>query len=225
MEPYASTVRELYDAAQLSRLTRNRGWKSPLTAFTPRVSVADICKEVLGDAELLRAMAARSYRHPNGFDKLILLRDERGALIKFDVWWEGDTDWGRIHDHRFDFSSIVLSGSLQLRHYLPAKLPDAQCVDVYRLSVPQQESDLIPRRQGLITVWEGVVPAGTHYDMDCNMFHQATGIGDRITVTLVIQGASRKPYSRVVSDGQFLVKVMPFTPEELEDKLLRLASL
>lgn len=225
MEPYAPAVGELYLAAQLSRTTRNPGWKPLLTSFASRVSAADICKEVLGDTGLLRAMAARSYRHPNGFDKLILLRDDRGALIKFDVWWEGDTDWGRIHDHRFDFSSLVFAGSLQLRHYLPAKLPDAECVDVYRLSVPQRENDLVPRRQGLIKVWEGAVPAGTHYDMDCNMFHQATGTGDRMTATLVIQGASRKPYSQVVSDGRFLVEVTAFTPEELEAKLLRIAAL
>ncbi|NUW30535.1 hypothetical protein HTZ77_03725 [Nonomuraea sp. SMC257] len=241
--PNSLIVEPLTRETRLSEVRRSKGWRHPLAAFAKRISLKEICAEVLQSQTLLSRVAASSYRHSNGFDKIIIWRDESDALIKLDVWWEGDTDWGLIHNHRFDFSSYVLKGSLQLRHYLAAKPTEDNAVDVYQLSFRQRPEELVPTRKGMLLTWEGTMPADGYYDMECNMFHQATGTAGTVTVTLVVQGGARRPYSEIVSDTPFVVETADmaaveetpsaarrvrlnrFTEQEVTSKLERLAEL
>ncbi|MFJ5882307.1 hypothetical protein [Kitasatospora cineracea] len=220
-------LRPLYEAAGLDRQTRNDTWKAPLCRFAETVPLRRIVQHVLRDDELLRSVAAVALRHPMGFDKLILLRDNRGALIKIDVWWEEDDDWGTIHNHRFDFSSTVLHGELRTRLFVDADpaTEGAQTVDLYRLTVPQHPDDAVPHPRALLRAWEGSFPAGTSYDMRCEMFHMASGTRGRTTVTLVVQGAPRHAHSLATRDTPDLTPVTPMSVPEVRRRLERLEAL
>ncbi|MEU2251087.1 hypothetical protein [Streptomyces sp. NPDC019224] len=220
-------LQPLYEAIDLSRETRNKEWKTPLSAFIDTASLKQIVQHVLSDEELLAAVAASALRHPMGFDKIILLRDARGALVKIDVWWEDDDFWGTIHNHRFDFASTVLHGELRTRLFIDAD-PDAdeaQTVDMYSLTVPKHPQDDSPQQRSLLQTWEGVLPAGTAYDMRCEMFHMASGTRGQVTVTLVAQGAPRRSFSQATRDSAELAPITPLSVTEVRERLQRLEAL
>jgi hypothetical protein len=215
----------LAQATDLGHTRMSNGWRGAIGAFTREVSLKQICRLVLDDEELITKVARSSYRHPNGFDKIILYRNEIDGLIKVDVWWEEDDGWGLIHNHRFDFASVVLDGQLQLRHFLTTKVTEENSHDVYRMTVPRAGGDLEPSRRGILQTWEGAMPAGAAYDMECHMFHQAAGTAGMVTCTLVVQGAGRRTYSEVVSDEDPWTDLVAFTPDEVVAKLTRLVNL
>ncbi|MFF2619047.1 hypothetical protein [Kitasatospora sp. NPDC058046] len=220
-------LQPLYNAVGLDRHTRNDAWKAPLRAFAETLPLRRIVQHVLRDQDLLTTVAAVALRHPMGFDKLILLRDACGALIKIDVWWEEDDDWGTIHNHRFDFASTVLHGELRTRLFVDAApaTTGARTVDVYRLTVPQNPKDAVPQQRTLLPAWEGALPAGTTYDMRCEMFHMASGTRGRTTVTLVAQGAPRRTYSLATRDTPGLLPVTPMSVADVRERLERLEAL
>lgn len=222
--PRTPIVEPLYLELDMAHVRKSVDWGPIVRAFAERVSLDEIVNSVLRDRSLLNAVAASSYRHPNGFDKIILFRDSIDALIKIDIWWPEDTGWGRIHNHRFDFGSIVLFGRLRQRNYLPTR-SDEGAVNVYRLSVPSSPDDAVPNRRAFLKAWEGEIPAGGCYEIDCNQFHQACGSGDDPAVTLVAQGAARRPYSEVVGDLEPEAPRVAFTPSEVADRLDRLGAL
>jgi hypothetical protein len=58
-----------------------------------------------------RAIAARSYWHPNGFLKLVLRGRSGGEQLRLHVWPErvGDDD---PHDHAWSYRSVVVAGEV-----------------------------------------------------------------------------------------------------------------
>ena len=99
----------------LSTLTAiaDQGPRPALDGYLERHAPARLVRAVLDDDELLRRAAYASYRHANGFDKLVLASSPEGHSIKLDVWWahlsRGLED---IHNHRCSFSSHLLIGEL-----------------------------------------------------------------------------------------------------------------
>jgi hypothetical protein len=66
--------------------------------------------EMLDDATALTRVAARSYRHANGFVKVVLHESE---ALKLRLHIAEGTAEENVHDHRWDFASTVLSGRLE----------------------------------------------------------------------------------------------------------------
>src|SRR6267154_2037140 len=81
-------------------------------AFDPHLATR---AAVLDDESTLAAVAARSYPHPIGFDKLVL-DDDRATGFKFrlHVYWRGANFAAleRLHLHRFEMASAIVTGEL-----------------------------------------------------------------------------------------------------------------
>jgi hypothetical protein len=85
-------------------------WPNRLVAALLKFSLGADCPE-LGSAHLTPC-AAPAYFHPNGFAKLPLARQSRsGNRLVLHVWNAGCAD-ADIHDHRWNFSSRIVSGLL-----------------------------------------------------------------------------------------------------------------
>lgn len=80
--------------------------------------MAELLRQVRADRPTLRAVAARSYPHVNQFDKIVLVGSPDRAAYRLTLHlWEGrysedQTGEELIHDHRFNFWSVVLAGAL-----------------------------------------------------------------------------------------------------------------
>lgn len=84
-------------------------------AFADKRIVRGIVTSLLEDNTALEAIAARSYPHPIGFDKLVLEHDqETGFKLRLHVYWRGAnfTDLERMHLHRFEMASAIITGEL-----------------------------------------------------------------------------------------------------------------
>jgi hypothetical protein len=78
-----------------------------------------------------RAIAERSYWHPNGFLKLVLEGASGVPQLRLHVWptaHPGDD----IHDHAWAYRSLVLAGALCEARYDVVAGPDADAEDFWR---------------------------------------------------------------------------------------------
>ena len=84
-------------------------------SFADKQLVRSIVDSILADESALEAIAARSYPHPIGFDKLVL-DDDRATGFKFrlHVYWRGANFAAleRMHLHRFEMASAIVTGEL-----------------------------------------------------------------------------------------------------------------
>ncbi|MEJ2852824.1 MULTISPECIES: hypothetical protein [unclassified Saccharothrix] len=86
-----------------------------LTAAT-RGRLPETVERVIDDLGMVRRVAEASYRHDNGFTKVVLgTRDN--ARIRFHVWATARTSESNVHNHRWDFASMVLAGALDMEYY------------------------------------------------------------------------------------------------------------
>ncbi|MED7928173.1 hypothetical protein SMD20_28215 [Nonomuraea sp. LP-02] len=72
------------------------------------------------DDQLIAEIALASFRHPLGFDKIVLASRYPEAQVRLHLWRHANvTNVEHIHDHRYAFSSVVLVGSMQAKIYAP----------------------------------------------------------------------------------------------------------
>ena len=95
-------------AARLSSLPLT-AWPSALGAFA-RSGLRPALAALLEDDRAIRSIAARSYAHGNGFNKVVLA-EENGVVVRLHVAEGASED--NIHDHRWSFASTVLTGALE----------------------------------------------------------------------------------------------------------------
>lgn len=86
----------------------------------------DLLRELIrNDDNILDCVGA--YYHPAGFIKLVLYNGEKGEQLRFHFWGKGDKKaihqefndgWEPVHNHRWNFSSKVIRGELDMREYM-----------------------------------------------------------------------------------------------------------
>src|SRR5262245_46142788 len=82
-----------------------------------------LIQEVLDSTELIKAISARSYRHVNHFDKIVVVDSEDPLGYRLTLhYWPGAYDTRvmeqeLIHNHRFSFWSHIFRGTLRMENY------------------------------------------------------------------------------------------------------------
>ena len=74
---------------------------------------------VSNDVEWLSAIACVSYKHANGFSKLVLGESESGRL-RLHIWEPDAAAEENIHEHRWHFASAVIAGSIESEIWVDA---------------------------------------------------------------------------------------------------------
>lgn len=113
------------------------GLRMAVASFADKRLVRGVVQSVLDDEETLSHVAAKSYPHPIGFDKLVLDDDrDTGFKFRLHVYWRGANFAAleRLHLHRFEMASAVVTGELtnhvwRVAEYRPANahLPAVDC--------------------------------------------------------------------------------------------------
>jgi hypothetical protein len=86
-----------------------------LTTAT-REQLPETVERILDDRGAVQRIAEASYRHDNGFTKVVL-GHRKTARVRFHVWSTTQTSESNVHNHRWDFASMVLAGSLRMEYY------------------------------------------------------------------------------------------------------------
>jgi hypothetical protein len=154
--------------------------------------LGDLC----ADDEAVRAVAQRSYWHPNGFAKLILY-SEQGTRLRLHVWpaASGGPRLGESnpHSHRWQFASTVVTGDgLHMVEYRETD-QGGKHYDRYRYGAdPTDRAALSPAGQTRLARRVNLhVHAGQVYRCDTDIVHTVAPIGQELTATLVVQGPRR----------------------------------
>lgn len=99
--------------------THQQGDIQPLvkitSLFASKPLVRGIVQSILEDEEELSGIAARSYPHPIGFDKLVLYHDKTSDFkFRLHIYWRGNkrADMERLHLHKFEMASAIVGGEM-----------------------------------------------------------------------------------------------------------------
>lgn len=175
-----------------------------LDALRTAASITSLFSFIRGDASSLAAMANRSYRHRNGFDKIVLAAPEESRLkLVLHVWPNGGPETSdNIHNHRWDFSSIVVSGALRLIFYDQDRVGESYSVMKYQPLPGVGKFELNLSGSTTVSARSSVtMAAGSTYSWTCDRLHRAWGLPGHVTATLVVQGAPTRKTTTVLVDN------------------------
>ena len=164
---------------------------SALVSMRSAASLTALLRSLQEDTGRLTAVARQSYRHCNGFDKIVLAAPS-GSLLKLvlHVWPKGDLDTSdNIHNHRWDFSSVVICGALRLELYEPDARGQNYSVMRYRPMAGAGHFELSPGGTTTVSVRSAItMTVGSTYSWACDCLHRAWGLPGQVTATLIVQG-------------------------------------
>lgn len=181
-------------AQQLS-VTASVGWQRAL------------CRSLLTDDAFAAAVAARSYRHGNGFLKIVLL--DSGFRLRLHLWFPGAPCEENIHDHRWSLASAILAG--ELRSELWAEAAGDEVIDLetqaytYHAAQGARPARKLPRgRAALRLLGRTRHAAGDGYALPASTLHRICSHGDRLVATLMCAGPALAGHTRLFAGREGL---------------------
>jgi hypothetical protein len=184
------------------------------------------------DLQRLAAAASRSYLHANGFVKIVLLAGD-GFKLRLHLWMPDRAGIGSevedIHNHRWDFASHMLTGGYRYQQFAPAS--DGTSYFGYSYRSPEGDNSFALRTRGaklLSCVFDAAVDTGTSYTLRAEVLHRVISDPGRLTATLMLQGAPRRPATEVYTTtdlGRYVsVPIASLSPEGLDHRLRTFAE-
>lgn len=193
----------LYDrlAVSLQDHDRSAALLDAVSALDQPSVLAALLESICRDPAMIAAGAARSFRHPLGFNKLTLIDALPMFMLRVHAWWPNEsTCVDHVHNHRFEFASTVVRGE-------------------YRMDLYRQESSGIP----VTEYCEQVNPEfgwrlshvgsahlrplaafrlseGTAYTLPSDALHRVTVSRQTSCVTLFLQGTISRNATQVFVD-------------------------
>ncbi len=172
----------------------------------------DFINRVRCDTRSLQTIARRSYLHPNGFDKIVLIDSQRPAYkLRLHVWLPSEEQKAiapeDVHNHRWDFCSHVLMGSLDWEEYVLTDSGEPRYQYHYRS--PGNSDAFSLESVGTVRtqrVFETTLPAGLSYRLQHGVLHRVTGCATGPSITAFLQGPAVTGFTTVL-------KTTPYSPD------------
>jgi len=205
---YETVQRQL---AELSRNTEDPAVVDGNLAYLESLVEQDVptilIQEILNSAELIETISARSYRHVNHFDKILVVdsKDPLGYRLTFH-YWPGAYDsrvmeQELIHNHRFSFWSHIYRGTLEMQFFAETSDDSADAQElrryVYRpTTVGNIHSCTFDGEARLATLGTSAYPQGSCYYLHYLATHRVTLPPDDSSIcTMVIRGPREREYT------------------------------
>jgi hypothetical protein len=156
------------------------------------------------DKKRISALAASSFRHRNGFVRLVLGHgDDCAPKLRLHVW-TGSRGRCQIHSHSWNFASKVLRGVLQAKEFRVARATTG----THGVSVVPNKSSSLAGNQAYIedspvfvrTVGNRRYHPGEVYALQAGAYHTVQAL-EASSVTLVIQGRHLRSDSKVLFES------------------------
>jgi hypothetical protein len=151
-------------------------------------AVREIVREICAREPLLARLASISQHHPLGFDKYVVHATPEYQL-RLHVWWpwqqQGRED---IHNHRFNFCSQVIAGTLRMDLYATAE--PGEEMDEYREDHVRGKGSYVFHLIGSPTVKKintSILSTGSVNYTAAEILHRVNALGDDVTATLFLK--------------------------------------
>lgn len=142
------------------------------------------------DEQQVRNAADRSYIHPNGFIKIVLLANKQ-LKLRLHIWPAnvGEQIEENIHNHAWDFSSLLLIGGLRFQEFRMADTGTTFQSYTYDRRSDQSNYSLLPSGElkGCCT-FDALLTAHAAYNLRADALHRILSVPQQTTATLVLQG-------------------------------------
>lgn len=169
------------------------------SVFADKALVKSIVDSILQDEEALAGIAARSYPHPIGFDKLVLFDDkDTGFKFRLHIYWRGNqrAAMERTHLHRFEMASAIVTGELTNHTWqVSAYRPETDLLP--EMEIPARDNDSEGERKTMTAY------SGYWRDSDGVLHKKILGECDmlRADSQTFISGRS---YAQILSDAHYV---------------------
>jgi predicted metal-dependent enzyme (double-stranded beta helix superfamily) len=195
-----------------------------LSRIAQPAHLIELISSISGDPDAITSCAARSFRHPLGFDKIMLVGQVPLFTLRVHVWRPSNTlRVDHIHNHRFDFVTTVIRGGY-----------DMELFQLDESGVPMIEHE---ERTSGVGEWK-LHPIGearlklltTHrirphsaYDLRSHAFHRVIVDPNRLCMTLFLQSTPTATTTRVFAKSGELAPATnsrhTLTPKLYRDEL------
>lgn len=156
-------------------------------------------REAMESVERAAQPRGGSVLHENGFRKVSLFKDPVTSMQVRLNFWPAGTEDGSIHDHRWNFLSLVVCGTLEHSVYEATPSTAAGAASMVELSDADASLRKSVGASAGVEVRElhrVVMPRGTLYSLDAGSFHMIRCRQD--AVTLMVTGRPLRAFTRVI---------------------------
>ena len=166
----------------------------------------ELLNQVLTDDNLLGEIAARSYRHTNHFDKIVLVGSDNPVSYRLTLhlwmppYTAAELSDELIHDHRFSFWSAILAGTLISENFKRSHAGTRFRQYRYVPELRSQTFQDIYEFAGEATLAKSGVSsreAGESYYLPAPSIHRVVLPAANLTCSLVLRGPRLRNFSTV----------------------------
>ncbi len=164
-----------------------------------------ILGEFLDSEARLAEIARRSLWHPNGFAKVVLLAHSSYKL-RLHIWRNvsaPDAAEGNVHNHGWDFSTILLAGSYRHQEFRPST--DGETFFAYKYCPDGDLGtySLVPAgNQNLRCVFDAYLSQGSRFTISSQLLHRVIPDARQPTVSLVLEGPRQPAIGDVFASNE-----------------------
>ncbi|MGW6936463.1 hypothetical protein ACWGE0_40850 [Lentzea sp. NPDC054927] len=153
-----------------------------LLSDVKRQRLPDLVERTLADKASVRRIAEISYRHDNGFTKLVVGATAQ-SRIRFHIWSTSQTSESNVHNHRWDFASMVLAGALHMEYFdiasgnVDPSRPEIVELEAFQYLPPSRQDCYELRRLGPVNAVRRsdiVADTGYLYQLAHDRLHRVT---------------------------------------------------
>ena len=180
-------VNNLLSAAKNPLSPHSLNYLSEITA----ANFVELLRHLISNANFMKETAERSYSHALGFKKIVLAEGECGERVRLHLWDEKgnacNIDNADIHDHYWDFSSLVLEGCLYSRIYEMSETCGSQYYKISHTARPN--GDYLLNSDGSVDlkpIGDFIATKGQVHHLKSDELHSI--VNKQYTITLVLQG-------------------------------------
>ncbi len=173
-----------------------------------KIAVADLLRIAIFDTR--SNCLPKIQKHPLGF---LAYRWQlgNGRALRIHVWdkkfhWTQKPTW-QIHDHVFEFNSVVLVGKIQNKRYRIVPISNHKRIwSLYQVTYDTHQSKMEEIRAGISVdlIQTSLQATGSRYSMPAYEFHRSTLRSDfAVTILSTRQGDFAQSKPLVIGDGVF----------------------
>ncbi len=168
-----------------------------LASHFSNTQMIELLEAILKDTSSLKQICQRSYQHGNGFLKVVLL--DRGYKLRLHIWFAGQSCEENIHDHRWSFSSLVLSGALVSEIWLDEQT--GHCFEEYQYHAATKQQAPFKISTGAKFLKLDHVQtntAGDSYVMPKGKLHRIINPGHQLVATIMCSAPTEQGTTRLI---------------------------
>jgi hypothetical protein len=170
----------------------SEGLVDALSMIASPANFRSLITQIIGNGIQLADVASRSVWHPNGFAKIVLLSRPLYNL-RLHIWRNGagpqPVARENIHNHRWDFSTVLLAGGYCHQEFRPAGSGEEFFAYMYHPAGSLGSYSLDPMgTKALRCVFNAHLSQGSRYTISSEVLHRVVPYLGEPAVSLVLAG-------------------------------------